>query len=255
MAKVDLAGKLSDARARIVAAETDAPQQGLPKFARLTRKETRVREDQYAALSALARTLMRRRIVKGERITENTLIRVAIDLLLAHQQHLAGGSETELRQSVTSALADSGNPELAKFSTREVAHSDTAGVPAFGTRRVTMSGTPDAPKLQSATVTGSATPDIRKAPTPGTGDSVAAEPPNHRASVPRSDNDEPADSDTSEVRDSRTPRLSDSRPHGHLDSDSRELSMSGTAGDPHSATSALRHSLGAAYGRGAGVVA
>ncbi len=40
---------------------------------------------------------MRRRTVKGERITENTLIRVAIDLLLAHQQHLAGGSETEIR--------------------------------------------------------------------------------------------------------------------------------------------------------------
>ena len=82
MAKVDLAEKLSDVRARVSAEMMGDAQPGLPKFARLTRKEARVREDQYAALSTLARTLMRRRKVKDERITENTLIRVAIDLLL-----------------------------------------------------------------------------------------------------------------------------------------------------------------------------
>src|SRR3546814_6262536 len=47
---------------------------------------------------------MRRRRVKDERITENTLIRVAIDLLLAHQDQLQGATEEELRESVTSEL-------------------------------------------------------------------------------------------------------------------------------------------------------
>lgn len=112
MARVDLAGRLSDARERVE--EADAAASSIPSpplFARLTRKEARVREDQYAALSALARTLMRRRRVKVARITENTLIRVAIDLLLAHQETLRGATEHELRKSVTSALPRSGSSE------------------------------------------------------------------------------------------------------------------------------------------------
>jgi hypothetical protein len=37
-----------------------------------------------------------------ERITENTLIRVAVDLLLARARKLHGLTEDELRKSVTS---------------------------------------------------------------------------------------------------------------------------------------------------------
>jgi len=112
MAKVDLAGKLETARAR-VEAETPAEDRGLAKFARLTRKDARVRADQDAALAALAKSLMRRRPVKAERITENTLIRVAIDLLLAHADELRGSTEDELRESVTAEPSHSRTPERA----------------------------------------------------------------------------------------------------------------------------------------------
>ena len=114
MAKVDLAGKLDDARAR-VEAETPVEDRGLAKFARLTRKDARVRADQDAALTAFAKTLMRRRPVKAERITENTLIRVAIDLLLAHADELRGSTEDELRRLRhfrTSSLRDFRTPQL-----------------------------------------------------------------------------------------------------------------------------------------------
>ena len=53
-----------------------------------------MRADQDVALTALANELMRRRPVKAERITENTLIRVAIDLLLAPADELADPPKT-----------------------------------------------------------------------------------------------------------------------------------------------------------------
>lgn len=64
------------------------------------RKETRLRPDQYANLTEEARRLNRARS-GGTRITENTLIRVAIDLLLERSGQLAGETEEELRKSVT----------------------------------------------------------------------------------------------------------------------------------------------------------
>jgi len=128
MAKVDLAEKLSDVRARVSAEMPGDTQPGLPKFARLTRKEARVREDQYAALSALARTLMRRRKVKDERITENTLIRIAIDLLLAHQDTLRGATEDELRESVTPAFRHFGTSAVPDHRSPEHTNSRTSAV-------------------------------------------------------------------------------------------------------------------------------
>lgn len=139
--KVDLAGMLSDARAR-VDAETPIEERGMAKFARLARKDARIRPDQAAALTALSKALMRRRPAKTERITENTLIRVAIDLLLAHADTLHGSTEDELRNSVTSALPnpgrsapsdshrpelrDSGSPAPDDSATSELPHSDTS---------------------------------------------------------------------------------------------------------------------------------
>ena len=70
------------------------------RYDELERKEARLRPDQYGRLSDLSRRLNRTRAGKGERITENTLIRVAIDLLLARQADLAGTTEIELRKSV-----------------------------------------------------------------------------------------------------------------------------------------------------------
>ncbi len=70
------------------------------RYDQLERKETRLRPDQYSRLSSISRTLNRTRAGKGERITENTLIRVAIDLLLQHETELAGDTEADLRRSI-----------------------------------------------------------------------------------------------------------------------------------------------------------
>jgi hypothetical protein len=72
-----------------------------PLYLRLERKETRLRSDQIIDLTAHARRLNRAKGPVGERITENTLIRVAVDLLLAQADRLAGGDESELRNFVT----------------------------------------------------------------------------------------------------------------------------------------------------------
>ena len=71
-----------------------------PLYRRLARKEARLREDQFIALSRLVRILARRRTSRsGPRLTENTLIRVAIDLLLTRADQLAGDTEDEIRAS------------------------------------------------------------------------------------------------------------------------------------------------------------
>lgn len=105
MAKIDLASRLSDVRARVVA-EVPPAEAPVAMFAQLSRKDARLRGDQLIALTALADAVMRRRRFKAERITVNTLIRVGVDLLLAHAEQLRGSTEDELRYSVTSALAN-----------------------------------------------------------------------------------------------------------------------------------------------------
>jgi hypothetical protein len=79
----------------------DSVSSELPKYLQLERKEVRLRLDQLDELTALTRRLNRARNGKGERITENTLIRVAIDLLLERSDPLAGTTEEELRDSVS----------------------------------------------------------------------------------------------------------------------------------------------------------
>lgn len=72
-----------------------------PKWQRLERKELRLRADQLDELARLRRALNRQRGGEGERITENTLIRVAVDMLLGRAGKLRGSTEDELRESVT----------------------------------------------------------------------------------------------------------------------------------------------------------
>ncbi len=77
----------------------------LPRYLQLTRKESRIRSDQADRLAEHVRRLNRVRTHRngsvGERITDNTLIRVAIDLLLARADELSGTTEDELRDSVS----------------------------------------------------------------------------------------------------------------------------------------------------------
>jgi len=75
-----------------------------PLFSSLERKEARLREDQYTSLTAHARRLNKAKGTGGERITENTLIRVAIDLLLSQVDRLEGATEQELTDSVTNRV-------------------------------------------------------------------------------------------------------------------------------------------------------
>lgn len=83
----------------------EAPVSGLPRYLQLIRKEARVRQDQADRLAHEVRRLNQARRTRGgmvgERITDNTLIRVAVDLLLEHPERLHGVTEQELRRSVS----------------------------------------------------------------------------------------------------------------------------------------------------------
>jgi hypothetical protein len=81
-----------------------APAGGEPLYLTLERKETRLRGDQYAELTAHARRLNKAKGVGGERITENTLIRIAIDLLVPLLDQASGRDEAEIRESVSSGV-------------------------------------------------------------------------------------------------------------------------------------------------------
>jgi hypothetical protein len=62
-------------------------------------KQAMIRADQQTNLDDLARELHDARSVKGERITANTLIRVAIDGLITHGGRLHGDTEEQLLAS------------------------------------------------------------------------------------------------------------------------------------------------------------
>ncbi len=83
-------------------AVTPAPR--VPKYLALQRKEARLRGDQVDSLTSLARRVNRRKALRGaqggERITENTLIRVAVDWLLGQEEYVGGSSEEEIRRGL-----------------------------------------------------------------------------------------------------------------------------------------------------------
>lgn len=75
-----------------------------PKFLSYDVMTARLRSDQVDMLSALERQIMRARRRKGERITKNSLLRAAVDVLAELQFDVRGiGSEDELRQRVLAA--------------------------------------------------------------------------------------------------------------------------------------------------------
>ena len=77
-----------------------APESERVHYSSLVRKEARLRDDQIESLTLRARKLSRNKAVTDPRITDNTLIRVAVDLLLAREAELDGTSEAELRKSI-----------------------------------------------------------------------------------------------------------------------------------------------------------
>ncbi len=73
----------------------------VPKYLALERKEARLRGDQVDSLASLARRVNRQKPSRGgERITENTLIRVAVDWLLSQEAHVGGSNEKEIKRSL-----------------------------------------------------------------------------------------------------------------------------------------------------------
>ncbi|MEW2265979.1 hypothetical protein ACGF5T_33700 [Streptomyces sp. NPDC047853] len=91
-----------------------------PKWATLERKEARLRSDQLTDLADLRRYVSARRRDRSEIITDNTLIRVAVDLLLqGHAHRLHGDTEEALLASVlprrrAAAPAEKARPEKAE---------------------------------------------------------------------------------------------------------------------------------------------
>lgn len=84
---------------------TESGTHRVPKYLQLRRREARVYEAQADALTVLARRLNDGRQLPdgkttGERITDNTLLRLAIDLLLARTDELEGTTEEELAVSL-----------------------------------------------------------------------------------------------------------------------------------------------------------
>lgn len=73
---------------------------GQAGYLRFVRKETRLRDDQQNALTQHARRLNRAKKPGSSRITDNTLIRVAVDLLLARIDSAAGSDEDEILSSL-----------------------------------------------------------------------------------------------------------------------------------------------------------
>lgn len=90
----------SDQPRRMRSAQRSTSDPAHMRYDEYERKETRLRDDQYGRLTTASRRLNKHRKGRGERITENTLIRVAIDLLLNREDQLQGISESELRKSV-----------------------------------------------------------------------------------------------------------------------------------------------------------
>ncbi len=76
------------------------------KYQRMARIEGRLSEEQVDALADLVRRLNRARHGEGERLTQNTLLRVAVDLLLTRADELLGVTEDELLVSLGLARAD-----------------------------------------------------------------------------------------------------------------------------------------------------
>lgn len=64
------------------------------------RLEARLRDDQVEQLDVLTRRLNKRRNGEGERITKNTLMRVAVDLLLEQHGDLNGTTEVAIAASL-----------------------------------------------------------------------------------------------------------------------------------------------------------
>lgn len=78
----------------------------VPKYLTLERKEVRLPSEHIDELTRLVRRLNRQRKGKDERITENTLIRVAVSLLADFGERIEGNNENELLESLRKVIGE-----------------------------------------------------------------------------------------------------------------------------------------------------
>lgn len=90
-----------DSRTPVV---TDSGSTEVPKYQRMRRMDARLRHEQVSALADLRERIAHGRSDRSERITESTLLRVAVDLLLSVSDRLTGDTETALRESVSTVV-------------------------------------------------------------------------------------------------------------------------------------------------------
>jgi outer membrane protein OmpA-like peptidoglycan-associated protein len=90
----------SAARTKVTRPPARPKSDELPPYLTFERKEARLRPDQVTLLNVKARELNKTKNPDADRITDNTLIRVAVDLILARANELRGGDETQLRKSL-----------------------------------------------------------------------------------------------------------------------------------------------------------
>lgn len=70
---------------------------GRPRYEQFERRDARLRPEQWRAIEDLAKRIKRGRRDRRERITASTVLRLAVDYLLAHENGLTGETEAELR--------------------------------------------------------------------------------------------------------------------------------------------------------------
>lgn len=71
-----------------------------PRYKTFERTDARLRPDQVTALGDLRKRVAAARTDKTERITDNTLLRLAVDLLLKNAAHITGNTEDEMRRAL-----------------------------------------------------------------------------------------------------------------------------------------------------------
>jgi len=76
-----------------------------PKWLTFERKETRIRADQIEFLESVRIRLNSQRGRSGERLTDNTFVRIAIDLLMERESELRGVTESQIRSNLGISVA------------------------------------------------------------------------------------------------------------------------------------------------------
>lgn len=93
-------GDTTPAEAAPPAPPADSGSPEVPKYARMEVRDARLRPDQWRDLRDLVDRLKAGRTDRRDRLTHNTVLRIAVDLLLARADELHGDDEAALRASV-----------------------------------------------------------------------------------------------------------------------------------------------------------